>query len=120
MINSPAKSAYARSRRRDSVGRFVPTVGPDSYQAGVTHVVPARLAGFRERVDARWPELCDSVIDQAAKGDRWALELVFQYAVGDWRLFDDESDDNSRLLQYISEIRAAIRSADAPPPTPAQ
>ena len=51
------------------------------------------------------------VIAQAIEGNRWALQMVCQYTIGDWRLHLAEPEQESRLHRYVAEIAHAMRTA---------
>ena len=71
---------------------------------------PAKwLKELRELGGERWTEICQVLIAQALAGERWALEVFFKYAIGDPATYAG-SDDDERLVQYLAEIREAMRS----------
>ena len=49
------------------------------------------------------------MIAQALAGERWALDLFFKYAIGDPATYAG-GDEDERLVQYLAEIREAMRS----------
>ena len=128
MTRPPPRSAgrrrYAVLRPRDSEGRFLPVGTPhpgrphplplaDTPPAASPSDTPSQLLEeFRNYVDDAWPQLCRGVIGQAIEGNRWALQMVFQYTVGDWRLHIVEPDQESRLHRYLAEIAHAMREPD--------
>ncbi len=128
MIRPPLRSTgrrrYAVLRPRDSQGRFLPVDAESPYHprplptpnapptSSTTSRPPPLLQEFRDHVNDAWPQLCRSVIAQAIEGNRWALEHVFQYTIGDWRLHIVEPDQESRLHRYLAEIAHAMRTPD--------
>ncbi len=122
------KSRNAVLRPRDSEGRFLPGAaprlrthplpGPDSPDDDTPAAVsPSEIGSqlleeFRNHVDDTWPQICRSVIGQAIEGDRWALQMVFQSTIGDWRLHFVEPDKESRMHRYLAEISRAMREPD--------
>ena len=64
------------------------------------HEFPAR---FRELAEAHTDEICTAVIDKARDGERWATELVMQYA------FDRSAEaSEDALVNLLEEIRARL------------
>ena len=64
------------------------------------HEFPAR---FRTLAEEHTDEICVAVIDRARKGERWATELVMQYA------FDrSAAASEDALVSLLEEIRARL------------
>ena len=64
------------------------------------HELPAR---FRTLAEEHTDEICVAVIDRARNGERWATELVMQYA------FDrSAAASEDALVSLLEEIRARL------------
>ncbi|MCY4112986.1 MAG: hypothetical protein OXG33_03465 [Chloroflexi bacterium] len=64
------------------------------------HDFPAR---FRTLAEEHTDEICAEVIRRACKGERWAAELVMQYA------FDRSAEaSEDALVNLLEEIRARL------------
>ena len=64
------------------------------------HEFPAR---FRTLAEEHTDEICTAVISRACKGERWATELVMQYA------FDrSAAASEDALVTLLEEIRARL------------
>ena len=64
------------------------------------HDFPAR---FRTLAEEHTDEICDAVIAKARKGERWATELVMQYA------FDRSAEaSEDALVNLLEEIRTRL------------
>ena len=65
---------------------------------------PASAKSFAQRLttlaDARIDELCETVMDRALTGERWAMELVIRYAYE-----RDQAGRNDTLLDLLQELR---------------
>ncbi len=65
-----------------------------------TDEFPAR---FRELAEEHTDEICAEVVRRACKGERWATELVMQYA------FDRSAEaSEDALVNLLEEIRARL------------
>lgn len=68
---------------------------------------PSAATTFASRLtalaDARYEELCQTVIDRALAGERWAVELVVRYV---FARHDDGQDALRTLLEEIRERTA--------------
>ena len=65
-----------------------------------TDELPTR---FRELAEEHTDEICAEVIRRACKGERWATELVMQYA------FDRSAEaSEDALVNLLEEIRARL------------
>ena len=129
----PPNKDSLRLRPRDAEGRFLPVDAPhphpqplpaagtfpaDTPPASSPSDTPSQLLEeFRNHVDDACPQLCRGVIAQGIEGNRWALEHVFQYTIGDWRLHIVEPHEESRLHRYLAEIAHAMRTPDDDNPT---
>ena len=65
---------------------------------------PASAKTFADRLtdlaDAKLEELCETVMDRALTGERWAMELVIRYAYE-----RDQAGRNDALLDLLQELR---------------
>ena len=75
---------------------------------------PSAVTTFANRLtalaDARYEELCQTVLDCALAGERWAMELVIRYAYE-----RDTAGRQDTLLDLLHELRH--RTAPAPSPS---
>ena len=60
--------------------------------------------------DAHLDQLCQTVLDRALTGERWAMDLVIRYAYE-----RDQVGRNDTLLDLLQELRH--RTAPAPTPS---
>ena len=64
---------------------------------------PASAKTFADRLtdlaDAHLEQLCQTVLDRALTGERWAMELVVRY------VFARRDDDQDALLALLEEVR---------------
>ena len=64
---------------------------------------PASAKTFADRLtdlaDAHLEQLCQTVLDRALTGERWAMELVVRY------VFSRRDDDQDALLALLEEVR---------------
>ena len=64
---------------------------------------PASAKTFADRLtdlaDAHLEQLCQTVLDRALTGERWAVELVVRY------VFSRRDDDQDALLALLEEVR---------------
>lgn len=72
---------------------------------------PASAKTFAQRLthlaDAHLEQLCQTVLDRALTGERWAMELVIRYAYE-----RDQTGRNDTLLDLLHELRT--RTAPSP------
>ena len=72
---------------------------------------PASAKTFAQRLttlaDAHLEQLCQTVLDRALTGERWAMELVIRYAYE-----RDQAGRNDTLLDLLHELRT--RTAPSP------
>lgn len=65
---------------------------------------PASAKTFAQRLttlaDAHLEQLCQTVLDRALTGERWAMELVIRYAYE-----HDQAGRNDTLLNLLQELR---------------
>ncbi|MDE2867889.1 MAG: hypothetical protein OXR64_07085 [Chloroflexota bacterium] len=71
---------------------------------------PASAKTFAQRLtnlaDAHLEQLCQTVLDRALTGERWAMELVIRYAYE-----RDTAGRNDTLLDLLQELRTRTTSA---------
>lgn len=58
----------------------------------------------------RWRDICANLTEMAAEGQRWALELVLKFTVGDPP--SGQHDADARLRDYVEEIREAMHARE--------